>query len=32
MTAAIDLIATIRAEVQGLDSSGYFYIYRLDRE
>ena len=32
MNKALDLVAAIRAEMQGLDSSGYFYTYRLDRE
>jgi hypothetical protein len=32
MGKAIDLVAAIRAEMQGLDSSGYFATYRLDRE
>jgi hypothetical protein len=32
MSKAIDLVATIRAEMQGQDSTGYFYTYRLDRE
>jgi hypothetical protein len=29
---ALDLISTIRAEVQGREHSGYFVSYRLDRE
>ncbi|GID92316.1 hypothetical protein ACFQFC_41015 [Amorphoplanes digitatis] len=29
---AIGLVAAIRAEMQGVGSSGYFYTYRLDRE
>ena len=29
--ATLDLVATIRAEVQGADHSGYFVTYRLDR-
>jgi hypothetical protein len=32
MSKAIDLVAAVRAEMQGFDSSGYFYTYRLDRE
>ncbi len=30
--AVLDLVARIRAEVQGADHSGYFVTYRLDRE
>jgi hypothetical protein len=29
---AIDLVSAIRAEMQGIEFSGYFYTYRLDRE
>jgi hypothetical protein len=32
MSKAIDLVAAIRAETQGVDSSGCFFTYRLDRE